>query len=491
MSRTRKRKRAPSSLNSFLIHLKARIISALYDTIRKLQDGATIHIVIGAKWGDEGKGKVCAFFSQHADLAIRATGGANAGHTVVIHIDGKTIKVVLHILPAGVAYPHMQGLIGQGVVVDLEIMFNEIEEFKKYGLDVESNLKISGKAAVLMPYHKELDALYEQMRSNKIGTTKKGIGPAYEDKIKRDGLTIYHLLGTKEELEAAINAAVIRHNILFKEYGMTEQVVDAKTLAEEYHKYGERIRPMVVDGHHFVRKFAEDSAKRIVVEGAQAVMLSIETGDYPDVTSSDSNTNGTLSGAHLSIGDVPEVTLVFKGYDSRVGNGPFPTEMEAHIDDNGNMIEYSELEAYVGDLLRDIAHEYGATTGRPRRVGWFDTVAARYAVEVSGARALCINHIDTIGKFGIQHGGIALCTKYLYHNRVIDYYPADINTSHEIPKPVYDWYEGWEITPDMKSYKDLPKACKRYIEAIEAYVGVPVKYIGIGPGDNDMIVRKF
>lgn len=481
----------PIELDSFGIHLKAKIIDFLYALIRDLQGSAKVHLVIGAKWGDEGKGKMCAFFSRNADLAIRATGGTNAGHTVVFYIGGKKIKMVLHLLPAGVAYEHMMGLIGKGVAIDFDTLFEEISKFEELGINVRDRLRISGRAIVLMPYHKDLDVLYEKMRAKQIGTTKKGIGPAYEDFVKRDGLIVNHLFTTVEELEQKIAEVVLKHNVLFREFGMKEQIVDARELAERYHEYGKKIRDIVVDGHAFVRTFAEDPSKTIVVEGAQAVFLSIADGDYPDTTSSDSNTNGTLSGAHLSIADVPEVTLVFKGYDSRVGMGPFPTELDAHIDENGVLIPYVPGEAYTGDLLRDHAGEYGATTGRPRRVGWFDPIALIYAVQTSGARNGCVNHMDTLGKFALKNGGIAICVGYKYQGRIIRHYPTDYVATHEIPEPILRWYDGWEITPEMKTYRDLPANCKKFIMAIEKITRLPIKYIGIGPGDNDIIVRKF
>jgi adenylosuccinate synthase len=451
---------------------------------------AQVYIIIGGAWGDEGKGKVAAFYAKIANLVIRATGGANAGHT--LYINGH--KVALHLIPGGIGYPGVICLIGQGVALDLDILFQEMEDLRNLGvLDVEERLKISGMATVLMPYHKELDELYERMRENKVGTTKRGIGPAYEDKVKRDGLLVYHLLDSLENLEAVIKNAVERHNILFRHYGMKEAVVDPHALAVKYHEYGERIKKMVVDGHNFVRGYVNDPTKTIVVEGAQAVMLSIETGNRPNyVTSSDSNTNGTLSGAHLSWKDITEVILIYKAYLSRVGNGPFYTELPAHLDADGNLIPFAPEEAKIGDKLREAAGEYGATTGRPRRVGSYDILVGRYGVEVAGADYACFNHMDTIGKFALESNGgfVSVVTSYKYRGEEINYYPFDTIYTHEVPEPCsVISIPGWVIEKDTHTYEDLPENAKKFIEVIEEYIGVPVKYIGIGPKNSDLIVR--
>ena len=452
-------------------------------------DKAQVYIVIGGAWGDEGKGKVATYYSEYADLTIRATGGANAGHTV--YFGGK--KVALHLIPGGIGYEQTICLIGQGVALDLEVLFQEMKALTELGVpDVRRRLFISGMATVVMPYHKELDKLKEKMRDNKVGTTGRGIGPAYTDKVSRDGLVVWNLLDTIENLEIAIANAVKCHNILFRECGMEEVVVDPHELAVKYHEYGESIRDMVVEGHPFVRKFVNDQNKTIVVEGAQAVMLSIEVGDRPRyVTSSDSNINGTLSGAHLNWNEPTEVVMTLKGYFSRVGNGPFYGELPAHIGDDGTLIPFEADKAYVGDLLRDKAGEYGATTGRPRRVGDFDAVVAKYAAEVSGATYLCINHIDTIGKFGLERGSVQIIVSYEYMGEVIDYYPFDTIATHEIPKPhTRITMPGWKVEKETTDYEELPVSARKYIETIEKLVGVPVKYIGIGPKNEDMIVRS-
>lgn len=450
---------------------------------------ARVIVVIGGAWGDEGKGKVAAYYSREAVLVIRATGGDNAGHTV--YFGDK--KIPLHIVPGGIGYPQTMCLIGQGVVLNLDTLFNEIEVLKAAGVpNIEKRLKISGTASVLMPYHKHMDRLHELMKNNKIGTTGKGIGPAYSDKINRVGLKVYDLFLPIDELKEKIGVVLKAHKALFEYLGeeIPQDDFDVDRLAKKLHEYSKQLDLMVVNGHQFVREYLYDDENTIVVEGAQAVRLSIECGDYPNVTSSDSNTPGTLSGAHLSHKDVTEVVNIYKAYFSRVGNGPFPTEFPSHIGPDGKLTEYLPFESKTGDRLREMAGEYGATTHRPRRVGAFDAVLARLSAEVSGADYLCINHMDTLGRFTNDDNLAMIATSYKYQGKVIDYYPDDINLTYEIPTPVYTLFGGgWEITPEMKRYEDLPGRARLFIEIIELMVGVPVKYIGVGPKNEDMIVR--
>ena len=453
---------------------------------KKIKPHARVVAVVGGGWGDEGKGKVSSQYSQYADLVIRATGGDNAGHTV--YFGDK--KIALHLVPGGIGYPQTHCLIGQGVVLNIETLLDEIQTLQDVGVtDIGERLKISGTASVLMPYHKTLDGLHELMKENKIGTTGKGIGPAYADKINRVGLKVYDLLLPKDELARKIQNAVKAHRILFEHFGMAD-AIDVEELAEKFYEYGRVLSNVIVNGHEYVKKFLYDDQKTIVIEGAQAVRLSIEVGDYPNVTSSDSNTLGTLSGAHLSHKDVTEVVNIYKAYFSRVGNGPFPTEFPSHIRSDGSLEPHNPHEGKIGDRLREFAGEYGATTHRPRRVGPFDAVLAKHSAEVSGADTLCINHMDTLGLFGKKEGCVSICTGYKYQGKVIHYYPDNINLTYEIPTPVYTIIEGgWEITKDMKTYDDLPEKAKLFINIIEQEVGLPVKYIGTGPKNEDIIVR--
>lgn len=450
---------------------------------------AKIYVILGGAWGDCGKGKITAFYGRIADLVIRATGGANAGHTVFVN--GK--KFGLHLIPSGIMYKAMC-LIGQGVVLDLGILLDEINMLKDEIPDLLDRLRISGTATLLLPYHKTLDEANESLRNKKIQTTKRGIGPAYADLADRIALKVWDLFRPADEIKDLILQALNKHRPLLQRFGdpnMDDIEAYAEILTKELIAQAEIIKPLVVDGYSFVRQYVNDPDKTIVVEGAQSIRLSIATGDYPNCTSSDSNINGTLSGAHLNPSDKPKVIVVFKAHASRVGGGPFPTELQSHIGPNGELLPYKEEDAYIGDEMRNDFHEYGVTTKRPRRVGDFDGVIAKDSVGESGANSICMNCLDSIGKFGIKRGKIKIATSYTYQNEEITYYPHNIEQTHEVPKPNYFEIEGgWEITPDMDSYEKLPEKAKLFIEKIEEITGVPVEYIGIGPHNEDIIVRS-
>ena len=441
--------------------------------------------IIGGAWGDEGKGKVASRKAKEADLVIRATGGANAGHTVVF--EGK--KLALHLVPGGIVYPQTTCLIGQGVVIDLNVLLKEIKQLEGLGIPrVRERLKISGRAHVVFPFHKDLDELYEIMKDNPVGTTKKGIGPAYADKDNRIGIRMYDLLLNLDELEKKIEQETRIHNILFMNIGIS-YIKSSSELVHEFHSFGIVFKDMIVNADHLVDEFTRKE-KNIVVEGAQAYRLDKDFGDYPNVTSSNCVTDGALIGAHLNHKDLKETIVVLKAYFSRVGNGPFPTEQPAHIQDD-KVTEYSDEEAYNGDIIRKYGHEFGATTKRPRRTGWFDCVLVRSSKRALGPDFLCINHLDTLGKIGKDVGFIQLCVAYDYQGVRIDYYPDDMELTHEVPKPIYHWFRGgWDIPSSLRNYEDLPEQAKKYIETIEIQTGIPVKYIGVGPDNEDLIVRE-
>ena len=444
----------------------------------------TAVIVNGGAWGDEGKGKIASREAKDAKLVIRATGGANAGHTVVFN--GK--KLGLHLVPGGIINPQTTALIGQGVVLDPEILINEIHELIDAGVEnVEERLKISGRAHLVLPYHKVKDQLEESYKDNPIGTTKRGIGPCYEDKDARIGLRVYDLLLPTEELEKKIEVAIRMLNQIFELNNITP--VDAHQLAKTYHEYGKRIWQMIVNADILVSKVVK-AGEKIVVEGAQAYRLDKDWGDYPDVTSSNCVTPGALIGAHLNHKDVQMVITVLKAYFSRVGEGPFPTEQLAHIK-NDKVLDYEEGEAFIGDVIREAGGEYGVSTGRPRRCGWFDAVLVRSSTRALGTDYLCINHIDTLGQIGNVLGSIKVCVAYCYQNDIIHFYPDDIELTGQIPIPLYEVIEGgWEIPDDCKEYSELPEKAKKFIELVEEVTGLPVKFIGIGPANEDLIVRE-
>lgn len=443
-------------------------------------------IVVGGKWGDEGKGKITSRFSKDADLVIRGTGGANAGHTIVFN--GK--KIALHLVPGGIVYERTTCLIGQGVVIDVPVLLKEIEDLEAMGVpNVRERLRITGRAHIVFPYHKELDGLYETFKAEPVGTTKRGIGPAYIDQAARSGIRVYELMQPVDKLRQLIYEAIMPHNQLFEANQMQEALADADKLAQEYHAYGELLKPMLERDPDGLTSRAYREGKKVVVEGAQAYRLDLFNGDYPDVTSSNCVTTGTLTGAHLSHKMVDKVIVVLKAHDSRVGNGPFPTELPAHIA-NDKVIPYDEKDAYEGDVIRENAHEYGATTGRPRRVGAFDAVITATSRDVLGADYICLNHMDTLGEVGKRLGSVKMCTAYVYQGELITHYPDDIRLTGEVPVPVYEEFVGgWTIPRTARNYDELPELAKKYIERIEEVTGIPVKYIGVGPDNEDLIVR--
>ena len=444
-----------------------------------------ITVIVGTKWGDEGKGKIASREAKDAKLVIRATGGNNAGHTVIY----KGTKLPLHLIPGGISYPNTICIIGPGVVLDLEVLLSEIELLKNTGIpNIDERLKISGRSHVILPYHKELDVLYENMKKHPVGTTKRGIGPSYADKSNRTGIRMYDLLLPTSKLEEKIEEAIKPHNQLFKSNNMESSIADAKSLAEEYHLLGEKLEKYITDISPIISD-AIDNNEKIVVEGAQAFRLDLDHGDYPMVTSSNPVVAGTLCGAALPPQALNVVIGVDKAYNSRVGNGPFPTELPASIDENGNVIK--DTKPLEGDIIRDLGHEYGTTTKRPRRCGWMDCPILRSAKYTSGIDYLCLNHLDTLGEIGLKLGYIKVCTSYEYKGKIINHYPDDINLSGEIPKPIYETIiGGWKLDSSCKDYNDLPDLAKKFIEIVEKASGIPVKYLGTGPANDDLIVRE-
>ena len=428
--------------------------------------------IVGCNWGDEGKGRAAFFESQDASIVARATGGNNAGHTIV-H-EGK--KYALHLVPGGIINSKTKCLIGPGVVIDTDVLIEEIKMLQDAGVSVTpENLIISGKAHVIMPYHKELDKLHEFLKGNaKVGTTGRGIGPCYADKANRTGIRMYDLLLLEEELETKIATALKPHNILFQDvYGFINLSFSSSKLAKKLKDNAKFLEDFIGNTDSIIKDAIENDEK-IVIEGAQAFRLDIDHGDYPMVTSSSPNTAGTLSGIGIGPRYLNKAIGITKAYCSRVGNGPFPTELR-----NGR-----------DTVIRNLGHEYGTTTKRPRRCGWFDCVIINQAKITMGLDELCINHIDTIGKIGKTLGVIKICYAYKYNGRVIDYIPDDIEITNCQPVPIYDTFiGGWDISDDCKCYEDLPKRAREFIEYIESQTGLPVKYIGCGADIKDTIIR--
>ena len=413
-------------------------------------------VVLGAQWGDEGKGKMTDYLAEEADVVVRFQGGNNAGHTVVV--GEKEYK--LHLIPSGILYNDKLNVIGNGVVVDPEALFTEIDYLKGLGEEITpERLIISDRAQVIMPYHKLLDRLKEEARGkNDIGTTKKGIGPCYTDKVERCGIRICDLIKPdvlKEKLESYLPD---KNDVIEKVYG--EQPLSFEEIYNQYKKYGERIKPYVTDTS--VRIFDSIKAdKKVLFEGAQGTLLDIDYGSYPYVTSSNTTAGGVCNGTGIGPTMIDSVVGIVKGYTTRVGKGPFPTELNDH----------------VGDWIREKGFEYGVTTGRSRRCGWLDLVILKSAARVSGLTSFGVTKIDTLA--GLDK--IKVCIGYKLDGEVIDYFPASLEDLAKC-EPVYEEFDGWdESIKDVRKYEDLPENAKINLNRIEEFTGVKISIVSVGP----------
>ena len=418
-----------------------------------------VDVVLGAFFGDEGKGKIIDYLATKSDLAVRCTGGNNAGHT--IKVDGK--KYAFHLIPSGILNKNVKAIIGNGVVIDPKVLIKEIEDLKTGDIDV-SNLFISEKAHIIMPYHIEMDKLLEENRgTNKIGTTCRGIGPAYCDKFERSGIRVEEFISSDFRSIAKNN--IKNKNIILKSFGYPE--LNAEEIIKEYEGYAEILKQYVTDTVSLVHEELE-AGKKLLCEGAQATLLDIDFGTYPYVTSSNPTIGGICSGIGIGATYIGEVYGVLKAYSSRVGEGPYPTE------------EISE----IGDRIRELGHEYGTTTGRPRRCGWLDLVSLLYAARVNGLTGLAINHLDTIGNLD----KIKLCVGYKYNGEITTNYTTNIEKLKKC-EPVYEEFDGnFGDVSNIKTREELPENAKKYLNRIEEIVKVPIKFIGTGAGREDIIV---
>ncbi|WEV43583.1 adenylosuccinate synthase [Lactobacillus sp. ESL0684] len=418
--------------------------------------------VVGSQWGDEGKGKITDFLSKDAAYAVRANGGNNAGHT--IEIDDKTFK--MRLTPSGI-FTAKSAVIGNGVVINPEVLLGELENLEANNIDT-SKLKISNRAHVIMPYDILQDEYQEEVKgANKIGTTKNGIGPTYMDKASRIGIRVCDLL-EKETLAEKLHANLTEKNDLFtKVYG--KPALEFDEIFEQYYEYGQKLAQYVTDTSVLVND-ALDRNENVLLEGAQGVMLDIDEGTYPFVTSSNTISGGIASGIGVGANRLQTVIGVCKAYTTRVGEGPFPTEL---------------LNA-TGDRIRDTAHEYGTVTGRPRRVGWFDSVALRHAKRVAGITALSLNLLDIFSGFD----QIKVATAYELDGQTIDYYPASLKELDRC-KPVYEELPAWnEDITGAKSWSDLPKNAQSFLKRISELVGVPLVTVSVGPERQQTIVLQ-
>ena len=412
--------------------------------------------VLGLFYGDEGKGRATDFLAKKAEVSVRATGGNNAGHSIVV--DGH--KFAMRLVPSGILSNHTIAVIANGVVLNPKVLIGEINMLKENGIDVDSHLKISDKAHVIFPYHEALDVYLESKRVHPLGTTKNGIGPTYCDKYERSGIRVEDLY--RADLKDKIKTRVDYVN------GLTGEKLDAEAIYNEYKGYAEVIKPYVCDSVTLLHKYLKED-KYMVIEGAQATLLDIDFGSYPFVTSSNPTIGGMLTGTGLSAHDIGDVYGVIKAYSSRVGEGPFVTELKDE----------------TGDLIRDLGHEYGTVTGRPRRCGWLDLVTIRYAVLLNGVNYINLNHLDTIGKLD----KIKICVAYDVNGKIT----KDFSTNEEFlrnAKPVYEEFEGnFGDISKCKTYDDLPENAKKYVKFIEDYTETKVGLIGTGADRENMIVR--
>lgn len=418
-------------------------------------------IVIGTQWGDEGKGKIVDHLAEKADVVVRYQGGNNAGHTVVV--DGNEFK--LHLLPSGILYKGKACVVGNGVVIDPAVMIKELRGMQAKGIDI-SGLKVSNRAHVIMPYHRLLDEVEEDYRGeHKIGTTKRGIGPCYMDKNARSGIRMVDLMDEEEfsgKLERNLEA---KNHLLQAVYGV--EGFDYDKVLAEYREYAEILRPFVTDTAAFLNE-AIKGGKRVLFEGAQATLLDLDHGTYPYVTSSHPIAGGACIGAGIGPTKISKVYGVVKAYTTRVGEGPFPTELKDEI----------------GDLIRERGHEYGTTTGRPRRCGWLDAAVVRYAGQVSGLDYLAITRLDILDTLGT----LKICTGYKYKGELLNEFPASLKVLEAVT-PVYEELPGWQTDiSGIRAYADLPANARRYVERLSEVVGVPLGVVSVGPARDQTII---
>ncbi len=421
------------------------------------------YVISGMQWGDEGKGKAVDYLTQFADMVVRFQGGNNAGHTVVV--EGK--QTILHLIPSGILHEGKTCIIGNGTVVDPKVLIDELETIRAAGHDAESRLFLSETAHLIMPWHKLLDQAQESFRGKKrIGTTGRGIGPAYADKADRLGIRAGELVDPalfEEKLDAVLP---YKNRLLEKCFDLPPLKKDE--VLREFRAYADRLRPLVADTVPMVTN-AIDAGKRVVFEGAQGAMLDIDHGTYPYVTSSNTIAGGVCPGAGVGPKDIGAVVGIVKAYTTRVGEGPFPTELTGEL----------------GETLRREGHEFGATTGRPRRCGWLDAVQLRRALRMSGATAIIMTKTDVLSVMD----EIKICTAYEIDGERTGVFPALTGKLERIT-PVFETHPGWKTDlTACRGWDDLPEAAQRYVERVEELLDVPVAVVSVGPGREQTIMR--
>lgn len=419
-------------------------------------------MILGSQWGDEGKGKITDYFSERSDVIVRFQGGANAGHTIVVK--DETFK--FHLLPSGILHPEKKSVIGNGVVVDPNILIEEIEAVEKKG--ILPNLFISKRANVIMPYHKMMDDAEEKLRGKKIGTTKRGIGPCYSDKISRYGIRMMDIVD-EEILKEKLNNVIPVKQKIFQAFG-EKTTLSKDEILKEYLGYGKKLGKYLADTSVIINN-AFDDKKNVLLEGAQGTQLDIDHGTYPYTTSSSTVAGGGCTGAGISPLKIKKIIGVVKAYTTRVGEGPLPTELKDE----------------TGKCIRDRGREYGTTTGRPRRCGWLDMVVVNYACRINGFTSLAVTKIDVLS--GLEK--LKICKAYKYDDKIIKDFPAEPNVLKKCT-PIYDEMDGWEDIKDWKEiikngYNALPENMKKYLEYISSSSKVPIGIVSVGPGREETI----
>ena len=416
--------------------------------------------VLGAQWGDEGKGKIVDLLTPHFSIVARYQGGHNAGHTV--YVNGT--KFILRLIPSGILHDSVTCVIGNGVVIDPQALFGEIDELTKNGIDVGNRILISDKAHLILPYHRDLDLLSEARRGErKIGTTSRGIGPAYEDKIARRGIRVGDIENPKGL------AQNIRDNVTARNRLVQDNTMDWKPVLEQLLTYAERMRPMLRDVSVLLND-AIRAGKPILFEGAQGTLLDIDHGTYPYVTSSNASVGGVCTGLGIPPRAIGRVLGVVKAYTTRVGEGPLPTELSGEM----------------GNRLRESGNEYGAVTGRPRRCGWYDAVAVRYGVRINGLDALALTKLDVLD--GLDR--IDICTSYACDGRTLTEFPSDTGQLAAC-QPIYETMPGWAApTAGARTFDQLPAAARKYIARLEELSGVRATIVSTGSERDDTVIRE-
>jgi len=424
-----------------------------------------VTLVLGAQWGDEGKGKIVDILSKDADIVARYQGGANAGHTVVFN--GK--KFILHLIPSGILNPNSFCIIGNGVVIDPYALLEEIDLLGKFNISVDNRLLISNKAHLILPYHKILDKVSEECSEKSIGTTGRGIGPAYVDKFARCGIRVSEILHPeilKNHLEKNFKEKI---QLITKYYGKEVEEQDYNRQISEYLEALNKIKQYLADTTFFINRQIKDG-KKVLIEGAQGTLLDVDHGTYPFVTSSNPTSGGACTGLGIPPTVITNIIGVAKAYTTRVGNGPFPTELKDE----------------TGEIIRKNGFEYGSTTGRPRRCGWLDLVALKYSIMINGINSLALTKIDVLSSFA----EIKVCVQYQIDGNETTEFPSD-SIILDNAKPIYQVLPGWNKSlAGINAYENLPSETKEYIKFIEDYLQIPVNIISTSPERTDTIIRQ-